>query len=747
MLLRAKRGRSGRLLRAALVSLVPVVLVLSGCSGWIGTANNASASTNALFSISPGVTVIDTNCTGCNRGSAEWFGATLATGGAADVTWSLPEGGNSGSIDPSTGQYTPPSYLSADAVQVKVTAVLRSNQAETASATITVTPGFLQPLSPENFAVGAGGSVQVIGYIAEAGGTTGIGFKLADTPAGTGNGQGSLGTSECTRSDKAFTFCSITYTAPVTVTKPEAVYIVATAGGAQARESTLVLLNAEGVQSSPAAHQQQSGGIALGSSGGNNNDYDTRNGNIVDCCSGTLGALVENSSGTQYLLSNNHVLARTDQASVGEAIVQPGLIDSSCTPYPAGKVTPVGVLTGWVPIQSSTTNVDAAIAQVNSGAVNENGAILELGTRQSNGTLTPAPPGVSSSGGRGEAAALNMSVAKSGRTTGLTCGGVSAVSLDVKVSYYSDCAETHPYYTKTFTNQIGMAGSQFSDAGDSGALVVDASNAEPVGLLFAGGEDASGVGQGVANPAGEVLSELSSNVGNGVGYTFVGGADHPVSCLNYGTGVSAAAQAAALSGAELARGELALAQARILVNPSAGVYGVALGRSSDRTGEAAVVVYVDPSGKASVPPTVGGVRTVVISASMQAVAVGTAPQFAADAGAVPAPTLRSAIAIKQQIAARLMKRNPAFFGVGVGESYDNPRESALVVYVDRGQVPARLPATIRGLRVRYIVMDRLHVTRAYLSETQARSHCVPHPTPAASLNLIDSHRLRELRLF
>jgi hypothetical protein len=41
-------------------------------------------------------------------------------------------------------------------------------------------------------------------------------------------------------------------------------------------------------------------------------------------------------------------------------------------------------------------------------------------------------------------------VAKSGRTTGLTCGGISAIDLDVKVDYYLDCAETRPYLTKTF---------------------------------------------------------------------------------------------------------------------------------------------------------------------------------------------------------------------------------------------------------------------------------------------------------
>jgi hypothetical protein len=68
-----------------------------------------------------------------------------------------------------------------------------------------------------------------------------------------------------------------------------------------------------------------------------------------------------------------------------------------------------------------------------------------------------------------------MTVAKSGRTTGLTCAAVTAVSVDVVVDYFTDCAETTHSMTKTFTNQIAVAGTNFSDAGDSGALVVDVS--------------------------------------------------------------------------------------------------------------------------------------------------------------------------------------------------------------------------------------------------------------------------------
>ena len=164
-----------------------------------------------------------------------------------------------------------------------------------------------------------------------------------------------------------------------------------------------------------------------------------------------------------------------------------------------------------------------------------------MGARQPDGTLAAAPPGISSTGGKGETATLQMKVAKSGRTTGLTCGGISAVDLDVTVDYYLDCAETRPYLTKTFTNQLGISGNQFSDAGDSGALVVDAANAEPVGLYFAGGTDASGVSQGVANPGARRADELGAQAG-GASYTFVGGADHAVSCLNYGDSTVTAAQ-------------------------------------------------------------------------------------------------------------------------------------------------------------------------------------------------------------
>ena len=701
---------------------------------------------NGAFFISPGVASIDTNCTGCNatnaRGiSVRQFLATLNRGRAAAVIWSVSGGdaiAGAGTIS-STGQYTPPSYLTADRVQVVVTAALKSNPGVKATAVLTVTPGFLQPLTPENAAVGAGGTVTISGYLAEAGGSGGIHFAVADSATGSSGGEGTLSATNCQRSSQAFTFCTVTYTAPAVVQTTGVTYVVAAAGNSSAKTDTELLLNAAGVASNPASHQAQLAGlVALGSSGGNNNDFDVRGSTVVDCCSGTLGALIQDrngdGSGREYLLSNNHVLARSDQAGVGDAIVQPGLIDNNCTPNGEGAGTvPVGSLTGWLPLNSNLTNADAAIAQVASHTVDPAGSILELGARQADGTLAAAPPGISSSGGKGEAGALQLRVAKSGRTTGLTCGGVSAIDVDVSVDYYRNCAETKPYLTKVFTHQLALSGNRFSDAGDSGALVVDASNAEPVGLYFAGGTDASGVSQGMANPASDVLSELSAGAGEGANFTFVGGADHPVSCLSYGDSTVVAAQAQALSDAEISQVQQALAVARMLVNPSAGILGVAMGKSSDHPGEAAVMVYVNANAPTTVPATVDGVRTLVIPTDAHAVAFGAAPMANTIAGmpALQAKALSRALAVKRQLARGLMQQNPAFFGVGVGQSLDDPRDAALVIYVDRRQVPGNLPQTVGGLRTRYIVMERLHVTRSYAVPFEARGHCMPHATMKA----------------
>jgi hypothetical protein len=743
-------------LRLAAILLPPVLLVVAGCAAGGVTADPS----NASFNISPGTAIIDTNCTGCNTASnqgtsVEQFTAKLTDGGPAPIAWSVTGGDSNsgpGSIN-SAGQYTPPSYITADRVQVVVTATL--NASTTATAVITVTPGFLQPLTPENAALGANGQVTVTGLLAEAGGEDGISFALSNSATGSTGGQGTLGATTCQRPANAFTSCTVTYSAPPSIASTGVTYVVATVGTSSSRTAADLLVNTAGVSSNPAAHQaEQLSPAELGTSGSNNNDYDTQGNQVADCCGGTLGSLIEDSNGRQYLLSNNHVLARSDQASVGDTIVQPGLIDNNCVPYGDGPgTTPVGTLTGWLPLSSSATNADAAIALAMSGIVDPTGSVLEIGTRQTDGTLGAAPPGISSTAGKGETAGLGLTVAKSGRTTGLTCASISALNLDVNIDYFTDCAETKPYLTKTFTNQLAITGNQFSDAGDSGSLVVDTTNAEPVGLFFAGGTDASGVSQGVANPAPDVLSELGAKLGAGATYSFVGTTDHGVSCLNYGDNTVAAAQTRTLSDAEIARSQQALAQARTLVNPTAGILGVATGKSSDHPGEGAILIYVDENMAATAPATVEGVRTQVIPTNAHAVAAGSAPQTpleanSASAQTLPAAVLSQAFGLKQKLAHNLMLLNPAFFGVGVGQSLDNPKEAALVIYVDRKKVPAQLPATVEGLRTRYVLMDRLHVTKSYAAPMRSKLHCIPLPSAGspASFDPLHLAKPRDLNL-
>src|SRR5438045_4576295 len=110
--------------------------------------------------------------------------------------------------------------------------------------------------------------------------------------------------------------------------------------------------------------QYQTRNTHFGVSGGNINDISRR-----FCCSGTLGSLVSNGT-TQYILSNNHVLARTDQAAAGEDISQPGLIDNNCQTPPI-----VADLTAKVALGN---NVDCAIAAVRAGQMDSGGFIEGL---------------------------------------------------------------------------------------------------------------------------------------------------------------------------------------------------------------------------------------------------------------------------------------------------------------------------------------------------------------------------------
>ena len=318
----------------------------------------------------------------------------------------------------------------------------------------------------------------------------------------------------------------------------------------------------------PAHRVDQPFPIELGTSGGNIND--TSKG---FCYGGTLGALVEDTTGTEYILSNNHVLARTNAAAMGEDIIQPGLIDESPACF-KDSTDIVADLSAFVPILFKTKGtmpanaVDAAIAKVRVGSVDPTGFIIDIGTVSSD-TVAPS---------------LGMAVKKSGRTTGLTNGNITAVDATIDVSYGSG-------KTARFTNQIVVGSSGFIAAGDSGSLMVEdvATNPRAVGLLFAGSNTTA-----IANPIDDVLTSFGvSMVGSSPSASLMGKIlGWAKKLLTVAESQAANAQLppqASQAAVDAVRRVKERHEGRLLSIP--GVIGAGVGVSEKAIGQAAIEVY------------------------------------------------------------------------------------------------------------------------------------------------------------
>lgn len=298
----------------------------------------------------------------------------------------------------------------------------------------------------------------------------------------------------------------------------------------------------------------------FGVSGGNVNDATRR-----FCCSGTLGALVTDGT-TNYILSNNHVLGRSDQAVAGEDVSQPGLIDSNCN-----VSTVVADFTVASPLGS---NVDAAIAQLRTGTMDSTGFIEDIGV--------PARAVVAPS--------VGLSVAKSGRTTGFTTGTVSSINTSVNVQYQANCGGGKKF-TVGYTNQVVIGPGSFSAGGDSGSMILSNAGKNPVALLYAGSSSVT-----IGNPAGEVLTKLSAVLGRTL--TFVGsGTASPTVEASTGEiapflrGPRGAMQQLPEQASGRALAVLELHRANLMATP--GVIGAGVGATSENEVEPAIVIYVD----------------------------------------------------------------------------------------------------------------------------------------------------------
>jgi hypothetical protein len=201
-----------------------------------------------------------------------------------------------------------------------------------------------------------------------------------------------------------------------------------------------------------------------------------------------------------------------------------------------------------------------------------------------------------------------MAIAKSGRTTGLSCGTVQATNVSVSVDYSTSCGGATTS-TIVYSNQI-LTSDKFSDAGDSGSLIVEATTAQPVALLYAGDNT---TGATVGNPIQQVLDAFKSGTNTA---TIVGGAQHQVSGC---TGMTAQpAPFAATNESQLFQAAVPAAiavkgrhETDLMSDPA--VLAVGIGDSGS-PGQPGIVIYVE-RGKPHkpIPSALEGVPTRVIT--------------------------------------------------------------------------------------------------------------------------------------
>lgn len=194
--------------------------------------------------------------------------------------------------------------------------------------------------------------------------------------------------------------------------------------------------------------------------------------------------------GRTYILSNNHVLANSNLAQIGDAILQPGPLDGGVDPSDR-----IAVLSRFVPLaleppiprQFHRNLVDAALAQGQFHDLDREIywiGYVEAWRRRANVTV-------------------GTLVQKTGRTTNFTTGKVIAINATVDVGGYTGGR------VGRFVDQIILT--NMSAPGDSGSLIMTQNGNVAVGLLFAGSAVAT-----IANQIEHVRTALRVEVAEAI---------------------------------------------------------------------------------------------------------------------------------------------------------------------------------------------------------------------------------------
>jgi hypothetical protein len=654
---------------------LPIVLFFSGCSG---SSNTAPPSSLVSVTVSaPKSTVV--------VGQTLTFTATVTGTNNQAVTWSVTGGGTISSI----GVYTVPATV-PNPNKVTVTATSQADPTKSGSDIVTVV---------------LASAVQVSVQPATASVSDFRTQQFAATVTGSSNTAVTWQVNGVTGGSQKFGFISSTglFVAPSavptksdgqgnTITTTLTITAVSQADSTASATSTVTIV--------PDNANTQSVPVELGTTGGNAHDFVNNTAkNTITCCGGTLGSLVIR-GGVQYIVSDNHILARSDGATVGDAIIQPGLIDTAtCTT--AGTTT-VANLSQFSNLQASPSqNVDAAIAQVIAGKVDPAGKIIYLGgSVDANGVPVAGAP----QGGTGVPAsgvAVGRPVAKSGRSTGLTCSTIEATNISTSVDYTVNCDGTGTKFTVNYSNQIGVIGGDFSGEGDSGSLIVTQDTASPLALLYAGSDTDT-----VGNPVADVLNFFGNNT------MFVGGAAHQVvGCSLPNAPQSAKTVVPSSVASQVMQNATAtrdLHAPELLAYPE--VQAVGVGQSYDNPKEAAILFFVTQGeSRTNLPTQVDGVRTRVIEQPLFAKRGAiSAEDSAMLEKSVAAPQLVYSVSEAEMARAKVvhtahveaLMKQAGVQGVGIGSSIDSPGEAALMIFIIRGVPQDPIPAVIDGVRTR-----------------------------------------------
>jgi hypothetical protein len=229
---------------------------------------------------------------------------------------------------------------------------------------------------------------------------------------------------------------------------------------------------------------------------------------------GTLGSVVYDARTQQKLiLSNNHVLANSNDAEYSDPILQPG-------PYDGGNIDDtIATLLNYVPINFGTTAPTCPFAEGYAAVGNAIAKLFSSYHRVVVKKTTLATPNyvdaaialpyndeqivdsildVGAPNGTKQAS-LGMEVTKSGRTTETTHGQITLINATIQVSYGNAG-------TAIFEDQI--VSGFMSQGGDSGSLLVTRyGETKAVGLLYAGSDQAT-----IYNPIQRVLDALEITI-------------------------------------------------------------------------------------------------------------------------------------------------------------------------------------------------------------------------------------------